>query len=147
MKTMIINGIGGLEYIRIKNVPFCIDKDKPIGKVVQVDLGDLEKFVAAEILKQRIPLRGREVHFLRRTLALSMEKFAHALGLTAASVMKWEHTKEKRLAPVNEAAVRSLAAEKLGVNLPGKFSSLLGIGKNPKKFVLTWHSSYQRKIA
>jgi hypothetical protein len=76
-----------------------------------------------------------------------MDKFASALGLTAASVMKWERTRTKRLAPINEAAVRSLVAEKLGVNLPGKFSSLVGLNKTPKKLTLTWHVGHSRKIA
>ena len=147
MKTTTLNGIGGLHYVQIKNVPFRMSEDKAIGKVIQVDLGDLEKFVAAAILKQGVPLRGQEVYYLRRTLALSMDKFAQALGLTAASVMKWEKTRNRRLAPINEAAVRSLSAEKLGVDLPGKFSSLVGVEQVPKKFVVTWHSSHQRKIA
>ena len=147
MKTTTLNGIGGLHYVQIKNVPFRMSEDKTIGKVIQVDLGDLERLVASEILKQKFPLRGQEVYYLRRILALSMDKFAQALGLTAASVMKWEHARNKRLAPINEAAVRSLAAEKLAVDLPGKFSALVGVGQVPKKFVVTWHSSHQRKIA
>jgi DNA-binding transcriptional regulator YiaG len=147
MKTTTIEGIGGLRYVAIRHVPFHMSDDKAIGKIIEVDLGDLEKFVAGEILRQQIPLRGQEVYFLRRTLALSMEKFAQALGLTAASIMKWERTRIKRLAPINEAAVRSLAAEKLGVDLPGRFSSLVGIAQAPKKLSLTWRADYRKKSA
>jgi transcriptional regulator with XRE-family HTH domain len=75
-----------------------------------------------------------------------MDKFAKELGLTAVSVMKWERAKSKRLTPINEVAVRSLAAEKLGVDLPGKFSALLGKPKIPKKLVVIWGSTQQKKM-
>ena len=63
---------------------------------------------------------------MRKALGLSLEKFANKLGLTSGSVFHWEKAEDQRLTPVNEVAVRSLAAEELDLEISGKFSALLG---------------------
>ncbi len=116
-------GLVSLEYIHFVNVPM---KDSKQGPVIDLEPDVLERLAAVAIVENRIPLRGREVKFLRKALGLSLEKFANKLGLTSGSVFHWEKAEDQRLTPVNEVAVRSLAAEELDLEISGKFSALLG---------------------
>lgn len=118
-----LDGLVPLEYIHFKNVPM---KESKHGPVIDLDPSILEKLAAAAILKEKIPLRGLEVHFLRKVMGLSMEKFAGKLGLSSGTIFHWEKDELERLSTVNELAVRSFVAEELGVEISGKFSELLG---------------------
>ena len=117
------NDLTSLPYIHFLNVPMYESKHGP---VIDVNIGVMEKLAAKAVVKQRIPLRGLEVKFLRKTLGLSLEKFANKLGLTSGTVFHWEKEQSKRLIPVNEAAVRSFVAEELNLEISGKFSDLIG---------------------
>ena len=118
-----LDGLVPLEYIHFKNVPM---KESKHGPVIDLDPSILEKLAAMAILKEKIPLRGLEVHFLRKVIGLSMEKFAGRLGLSSGTIFHWEKDELERLSTVNELAVRSFAAEELGVEISGKFSDLIG---------------------
>lgn len=118
-----LDGLVPLEYIHFKNVPM---KESKHGPVIDLDPSILEKLAAMAILKEKIPLRGLEVHFLRKVIGLSMEKFAGRLGLSSGTIFHWEKNELDRLSTVNELAVRSFAAEELGVEISGKFSELIG---------------------
>jgi DNA-binding transcriptional regulator YiaG len=147
MKTKILHGIGGLDYIEIRQVPFRTSHDKSIGDVVAIDLGSLERLVASELIRQRVPIRGKEVHFLRKALGMSMEKFAGSLGLTAASILKWEKASTKRLALVNEFAVRGFVAERLKTVAPVNFSDLNESTESPRKTIINWKPTAKSKAA
>ena len=112
-----------LEYIVFKNVPMRSSKH---GDVVDLDLAVLELLAATAVIELRIPLRGKEVRFLRKVLGLSYEKFAGPMDLSAATVMKWERAETDRLHMVNEVAVRTFVAERLGLHVDGIFSKLVG---------------------
>jgi len=118
-----LDGLVPLEYIHFKNVPM---KESKHGPVIDLDPSILEKLAAMAILKEKIPLRGLEVHFLRKVIGLSMEKFAGRLGLSSGTIFHWEKDELERLSTVNELAVRSFAAEELGIEISGKFSDLIG---------------------
>ena len=118
-----LDGLVPLEYIHFKNVPM---KESKHGPVIDLDPSILEKLAAVAILKEKIPLRGKEVHFLRKVVGLSMEKFAGKLGLTSGTIFHWEKDELERLSTVNELAVRTFVAEELEVEISGKFSELLG---------------------
>jgi DNA-binding transcriptional regulator YiaG len=118
-----LDGLVSLEYIHFVNVPM---KDSKHGPVIDLAPDVLETLAAQAVIAHRIPIRGREVKFLRKAIGLSLEKFANKLGLTSGSVFHWEKTDNERLAPINEAAVRALVAEELGLEISGKFSDLLG---------------------
>jgi DNA-binding transcriptional regulator YiaG len=121
-KWRTIKNYYGMNYITV-----CYRTRKtPHGNVLVAKAGDIERAVACLIVARKIPLRGIEVCFLRKTLGLSMGRFAAALSLSGTSIMKWEHAAAKRLDPVNEVAVRALMAEKLGLKISGRFSDLLG---------------------
>ena len=108
-------------------------------------LGEIERLVAAEILIQHVPLRGREVEFLRKTLDLSMERFAAKLGLTSGTILRWEREKERRLSQINEYAVRGFVAEALALLTSIKFSDLSETTKTPAKLIVDWHLGSQKK--
>ena len=118
-----LDGLVGLEYIHFLNVPM---KDSQHGPVIDLAPNVLEMLAAKAVIVHRIPLRGKEVKFLRKAIGLSLEKFANKLGLTSGSIFHWEKAENERLTPINEVAVRSLIAEELGVQISGKFSDLLG---------------------
>lgn len=118
-----LDGLVPLEYIRFLNVPL---KDSKHGPVIDLPPHFLDNLAAVAVIKERIPLRGKEVKFLRKTLGLSLEKFANQLGLTSGAVFRWEQDLEQRLLPINEIAVRTFVAEKLNIEIAGKFSELLG---------------------
>lgn len=118
-----LTGLVSLEYIHFVNVPM---KESSHGPVIDLKPNKLERLAAIAVIKNRIPLRGKETKFLRKTLGLSLEKFANKLGLTSGSVFHWEKAEKERLTPVNEAAVRALVAEELEIEIPGKFSFLIG---------------------
>ena len=117
-----------LEYIVFKNVPMHSSKH---GDVIDLDPGVLEMLAAKAVIEARIPLRGKEVRFLRKVLGLSYEKFAGPMDLSAATVMKWEKAEFDRLHLVNEVAVRAFVAERLGLHIEGVFSKLVG-DRTPK---------------
>ncbi len=118
-----LDNLTPLEYIHFKNVPM---KDSKHGPVINLDPFFLEKMAVEAILKERIPLRGIEVHFLRKVVGLSLEKFAGKLGLSSGTVFHWEKAENDRISTVNELAVKSLVAELLEIEISGKYSQLLG---------------------
>jgi DNA-binding transcriptional regulator YiaG len=101
-------------------------KESQHGPVIDLDPSVLERLAAMAVLKEKIPLRGIEVHFLRKVIGLSMEKFAGRLGLSSGTIFHWEKNELERLSTVNELAVRSFVAEELGIEISGKFSDLIG---------------------
>jgi DNA-binding transcriptional regulator YiaG len=125
--------ICGLDYVYLKNVTI---RQTSHGDVLVGDLPFIEREIAREIVRQGVPIRGAEVQFLRKTLALSMEKFGKLLGLSAPAILKWERARMKRLAPVNEVAVRALMAEQLGIELKGMFTVLKGNVATPARLLL-----------
>jgi DNA-binding transcriptional regulator YiaG len=125
--------ICGLDYVYLENVPI---RQTRHGDVVAADLSLIERKIAEEIVRQGIPIRGGEVRFLRKSLAVSLQAFGRFLGLSAPAVLKWERARIKRLNPVNEVAVRALMAERLGITLEGKFTVLKGNGETPARLSL-----------
>lgn len=122
----------GLEYLTL-TVPV---RDSPQGEVIDADPAKLERLVAKALIKHRVPLRGREVRFLRKVLGLSLEKFAHHLGLTSGSVFKWEKAEADRIHSINEIAVRAFVAEELDLTISGKYSELLANDSPPVSLTL-----------
>ncbi len=125
--------ICGLNYVYLENIPV---RRTSHGEVIAADLSIVEREIAKEIIRRGIPLRGAEVQFLRKTLGMSMQRFGRPLGLSAPAIMKWEKARTKRLAPINEVAVRALIAEQLDIRLDGRFKVLLGISETPEQMMV-----------
>jgi hypothetical protein len=120
----------GLDYVYLI-VPVL--KLKSGEEMIDLPMGVIDKGIAFKIIEDRVPIRGAEVMFLRKALGLSLKDWANKFGLSAAGVLKWERARDKRLAPVNEAAVRAFCAELLGVVFEGTWSELIADNKTPKK--------------
>ncbi len=128
----VIHKYAGLDYISIE-VPI---KHSKHGSIIDVDPIQMDHAVARAITEKRLPLRGREVNFLRKVLGLSMDAFAHRLGLTSGSVFKWEKAVDQKLHLINEIAIRTLMAEELKLNLVGHFSKLISQASHAEKIHL-----------
>ena len=128
-----IRGIGGLDYIIFKNVPM---RESKWGDVIDLSPEIMEKVAAEAIIKLRVPLHGQEVKFLRKTLGLTFEQFGGALGVDPSTLCKWEQKPKNRLQTFNEVAVRVFFAERLNVDIPGKFSELVGSTEFPHDVIL-----------
>ena len=125
--------IPGMEYLFIK-VPTKVTDEGD--EYIAIPVGIIEKGIAKKLIESRVPIRGVEAKFLRKTLSLSLKDWVQAFGLSAAGVMKWEKSPNIRLSKVNEAAVRSFSAEKLGINIEGQWSQLIGKKETPKRLSL-----------
>ena len=87
--------------------------------------------IAVEIIRQKVPLRGKEVLFLRKALKMNRNRWAEKLGVTASGIFRWEEAAEKRMSRINEAAIRMLCAEELGIRLEARWSKLTADGESP----------------
>ncbi len=96
------------------------------GGVIDFEERRLEKLVAAALVKNQVPIRGKELQILRRATGLSLEKFGRLLGVSYGTIYYWEKAQKKQLTPINEIAVRLLCAEEMGFDLNGRFSDLIG---------------------
>jgi DNA-binding transcriptional regulator YiaG len=132
-KKLVPYSICGLDYVYLKNVP---TRQTTHGEILDIDIAAIELEIAGEIVRQGIPIKGAEVQFLRKSLGLSLEKFGKLLELSAPAVLKWERARTKRLAPINEVAVRALMAEKLDIELQGRFTTLKGNSETPYRLYL-----------
>ena len=117
-----LQGILDLDYVVIKNVPMIQTKE---GSAINYDYGLIETQVAKAILEKHVPIRGAEVKFFRKTLGLSYEKFARELSVASTTVMRWEQEKLERLSTSNEVLIKVFMAEKLGIELLARLSSLV----------------------
>ena len=124
--------MSGLDYIYVQ-VPV---KKNDGEEYIDMPMGLIEKAIARKLIEARIPIRGMEVVFLRKTLGLYLKEWASEFGLTASGVLKWEKQPNVRLSKVNEAAVRSYVAEKLRIPINGAWSKLVAKEATPKKLSL-----------
>jgi len=144
--TKTFKGILNLKYVEVQNVP--VHKSERFGTTMDAAvLKRVEKIAAIALLEQRVPLRGGEVQFLREVAGISQRKLGQLLGYSGVAILKWERSPNKRLAPVNEVAVRALMAGQLNIKLLGTFEALLGIEKSPKALVLDYSGMQTRLIA
>lgn len=120
----------GLDYVYLI-VP--VSKTKEGEEFIDLPMGVIDRGIAARLIEERVPIRGSEASFLRKTLGLSLKDWAHEFGLSAAGVLKWERARDKRLAPVNEAAIRAFCAEHLGIVIAGVWSKLVAKADTPAK--------------
>jgi DNA-binding transcriptional regulator YiaG len=139
-------GVGNLDYPEVHGVPLLIDDEYGEGIHAQV-LGEVEHQVAVEVISHKLPIRGAEVVFLRKSLGLSRLEFARGLSLSDVAVLKWERAADKRLAPINEVAVRAYFAQRLKIKLAGTFDALIGDESTPKKLVIQFGQKAKKRVA
>lgn len=101
--------------------------DTPMKKVfgewvIDIDMTALQEFVFKRLLHKSYPLRGREVRFMRKFLEMSTTEFGKKLGVSHATVVKWEK-EQTRMSPMQESYIRMFLFEFL------KDSELLSLYK------------------
>lgn len=116
----------GLDYVYIKVPVAKADGEE----YIDLPMGVIEKAIARQLIAARVPIRGAELIFLRKTFGMSLKELAQEFGLSAAGVLKWEKSREVWLSKVNEAAIRAFAAEKLGIEIAGRWSNFLFLKKS-----------------
>jgi hypothetical protein len=132
-KSCIHYRLCGLDYIYLV-VP--VVKTRNGDEYLDLPMGVIDRAIAVRLIEARVPIHGAEVAFLRKSLGFSLKGWANLFGLSAAGVLKWEKSRETRLAPVNEAAVRALCAERLGVRVDGTWSALVAEDEPPVKVLV-----------
>ncbi len=120
----------GLEYVYLVNVPVGIEQGV---EYVDIAPDKIDRMIAAEIIRHGIPLRGKEVLFLRKALKMNRNQWASKLGVTASGILRWEQGGEKRLSLINEAAIRMLCAEELKITLSAKWSLIVAQQQSPER--------------
>jgi DNA-binding transcriptional regulator YiaG len=112
-----IKNYAGFEYVLV-----TLKK----GSISISDALDIDKKISIDIIKF-MPLRGKEISFLRKQLSLSCAKLSLLLGgaFDASTISKWEKKKEQRLSPSNEMYLRIFFAEKYSIFLNAKSSELV----------------------
>ena len=119
----IMNNLVPLEYIYFINVPI---KKTKYGSIIDLEPGVLENLAAKAVIQNNIPLRGKEIKFLRKTLGLSLEKFANKIDLVSSTIFRWENDENNRIGSANEVLVRCFMSEILGIEIQIKMSELIG---------------------
>lgn len=133
MKRMNIKGYFALDYVVLVDVPV---RDSKFGPVIAIDPEIIEQRISQEIIRQRVPLRGLEIAFIRKTLGLSLQKLADKFLRDPSTIHHWERNTTGRLDLLTEAGLRSVFAEMLDVKLPGKFSELSGEPNVPDELAI-----------
>ena len=78
-----VQGWRGLKYVKLTAVPM---KSSRRGALIDMREEVIDRLVSRELIQSRNPLRGREVALLRKSLQLSLERFAAKLGITHGTV-------------------------------------------------------------
>ena len=122
MKT--ISNYGGLEYVFI-----TLRRDSISIK----DALKIDQNIAQAIIKH-MPLRGKELLFLRKQLKLSCAKLSVELKGTfdASTLFKWEKKKDDRLSPSNEMFMRIFFAEQFNIEVKASTKALIPDSKDNK---------------
>lgn len=121
---MKLENFQGLEYVTVLDIPTTLKGEH---EVLAIDLGDIEKAVAKEILRLGIRFRGKEVKFLRKVLGLSLEKIASKIHLTSGAIQRWEKKENESISPVNEIVLRAFFSDQFQVPMPLHFSEFIGV--------------------
>lgn len=111
-----IKNYAGFEYVIVKTDK----KSIPMQILLKI-----EKDITKEIIKSR-PIRGKELHFLRKQLGLSCAKLAVSLegAVDASTISRLEAKSDVRLRPRDEVFFRIFFAEKLNIKISPKFKEL-----------------------
>lgn len=106
-KTFIYEGLGfPIELV-----------DAPMKKVLNewvldIDMNVLQIFVFKGLIHKPYPLSGRELKFMRKFLQMSSTEFGKKLGVSHATVVKWEKEQAK-ISPLQESYIRMFLFEHL----------------------------------
>jgi DNA-binding transcriptional regulator YiaG len=94
--------------------------DTPMKKVfgewvIDIDMNELQSLVFKGLIHKPYPLTGKEMRFMRKFLGLSTTELGETLGVSHATVVKWEKEQTK-VAPIQETYIRMFLFESLKDN-------------------------------
>ena len=94
--------------------------DTPMKKVfgewvIDIDMNALQLFVFKNLIHKQSPLSGREMRFMRKFLELATTDLGEKLGISHATVVKWEKEQAK-IGPTQETYLRMFFLECLQGN-------------------------------
>jgi DNA-binding XRE family transcriptional regulator len=77
-------------------------------QVPDIDYNQLQRNVLLALCRKPFPLTGNEVRFIRQYLQMTYTDFANRFGVTHASVIHWEKSKNSfaRILPTMELCIR-----------------------------------------
>jgi DNA-binding transcriptional regulator YiaG len=78
--------------------------------VLDINMAALQRFVFQGLIHKPYPLTGKEIRFMRKFLGLSTTEFGDKLGVSHATVVKWENEQSK-IAPAQESYIRLFLCE------------------------------------
>ena len=84
--------------------------DAPMKKVfgewiIDIDMNELQLFVFKGLIHKPHPLTGKEIRFMRKFLEISTTELGKKLGVSHATVVKWEKGQAK-ISPMQESYIR-----------------------------------------
>lgn len=80
--------------------------------VIDIDMNALQVFVFKGLIHKTYPLSGKEIRFMRKFLQMSSTEFGKKLGISHATVVKWEKEQAK-ISPLQESYIRMFLFEHL----------------------------------
>ncbi len=83
--------------------------------VIDIDMNALQLFVFKGLIHKPSPLTRKEVRFMRKFLEISTTEFGKKLGVSHATVVKWEK-QEAKISPMQESYIRMFLFEHLQNN-------------------------------
>lgn len=98
--------------ILLKNVPLI--KVRGI-QVPDIDYNVLQRSVLLALCQYPLPFTGNEVRFIRQYLQMTLTEFAKRFGVTHASVIHWEKSKNAfaKILPTTELCIRLCLLDEL----------------------------------
>jgi DNA-binding CsgD family transcriptional regulator len=129
VKTTTLKNFAGLTYVTISKVPI---KKNEYGTIIDLEPRVLEKIVAIELIKQKIPITGVEFRLLKSAMQLSNESIGQKLGINRNTVLKWGKDLHKRIPKPYEMLVRLLAADIFGIHMIATIHDLEALNKTKK---------------
>ena len=108
----------GLEYVYIKKVKAI---NTPYGAAVNIsNVKELHEKIAISILKNNIPLRGKELKFLRKTSGITQVDLSDLLNVGQSTVANWEGKEiDQTIDPSHAYFLQQFFREKYGLSIVG----------------------------
>jgi DNA-binding transcriptional regulator YiaG len=77
-------------------------------QVPDIDYNQLQQKVLLDLSRKPLPLTGNEVRFIRQYMQMTYAEFANRFGVTHASVIHWEKSKNQfaKIVPTTELCIR-----------------------------------------
>lgn len=83
--------------------------------VLDINMMALQRFVFRGLIHKPHPLTGKEVRFMRKLLEISTTEFGKSLGISHATVVKWEN-EQSQISPIQETYIRMFLCERFKDN-------------------------------